>query len=164
MTTKTSISVKNQNNFLPIDLSKVTRIAVIGTLAKQLKIDNTTLFSLVKKTANIKVECSYSTGHLDINEVNETVMNEAQRAASIADLAVIFVGFVNKKERKEATKLPTSQNVLVDVVSQVEKNVVVVVLANSDVEMPWKNQVKSILQLTELDSNFVDLLFKIEKE
>lgn len=153
------ILLKNDNDFLPIDLSKTKQIAVIGTLAKQLKIDKKSLFAIVKKAVNTEVEYSYSIGHLDTNEVNETVMNEAQRAASIADRIIVFVGFINANERKRATKLPTPQNVLVDVVSQVNNNVIVVVLADANIKMPWKKQVKSILQLTELNSDFVDLLF-----
>ena len=164
MTIITPALLKNHHNFLPIDLSKITRIAVIGTLAKQFKIDNTTIFSVLKKAANIEAEFAYTDGHLNTNEVNETVMNEAQRAASIADVAVIFVGFTNEKERKKATNLPTPQNVLVDVISQVNTNVVVVVLADVNIKMPWKKQVKSILQSTQLDNGFTNLLFKIDEK
>lgn len=164
MTTFNSISLKNHKDFLPIDLTKITRIAIIGTLAKHLKINDKTIFSILKKAANLEVEMTHTDGYLDTNEVNETVMNKAQRAASIPDVAIIFVGFESKKERKDATKLPTPQNVLVDVVSQVEKNVVVVVAANLDIKMPWKKQVKGVIHLKELDNQLVDLLFKNTKE
>lgn len=160
LTTKPPILLKNQDQFLPIDLTKITRIAVIGTLAKQLKIDDKTVFSILKKATELEVEMTHTDGHLDSNEVNETVMNKAQRAASITDIALIFVGFSDKKDREKATKLPTPQNVLVDVISQLEKNVVVVVLANSEVKLPWIKQVQSILQLTELNGEMVNLLFK----
>lgn len=160
MITTTPVLLKNRDQFLPIDLSKITQIAVIGTLAKQLKIDDKTLFSILKKVTELEVEMTHTDGHLDTNEVNETVMNKAQRAASIADIALIFVGFLDKKDKETATKLPTPQNVLVDVISQVEKNVVVVVLANAEVKMPWKKQVRSVLQITELNDEMVDLLFK----
>ncbi|MFT4762816.1 MAG: beta-glucosidase [Paraglaciecola sp.] len=159
MSTKTPALLKNRDQFLPIDLSKIPRVAVIGKLAKQIEIEDKSLWSILKKAANIELEFAYAEGHFDTNEVNETLMNKAQRAASVADVAVIFVGYFKKADREKTDKLPTPQNVLVDVVSQVEKNVVVVVLANSEVKMPWKKQVRSILQLTELDSKIVNFLF-----
>lgn len=160
MTIKSPISLKNQDNILPIDLSKINRIAVVGTLVKQLKIDNKSLWSVLKKAVNTEAELIFAAGHLDTNEVNETVMNEAQRAASIADLVVIFVGYLDEKKRLEAVKLPMPQNVLVDVVSQVEGNLVVVVLGNEDLKMPWEKGVKGILRVDEVSEGLVDFIFE----
>ena len=151
--------LKNNKDFLPLDLSKIKRIAVIGTLAKQLEIKGENLFDFLQKMTPSTIEFDYEAGHLDTNEVDETVMNQAQRAAAIADLIIIFVGFLDEETRKNATKLPTPQNVLVDVVSQVKDKVVVVLCIDTIVRMPWKKQVKSILKMGEEWGEMIDLLF-----
>lgn len=151
--------LKNKENFLPISLREIKRIAVFGTLAKRVKIGEEKAYDFIEKIVNSKIEIKYTAGHLDTNEVNETVMNEAQRIANWADVVLIFVGFSEEGSIEQRVKLPTPQNVLVDVVSQVEKKVVVVVCANLEVPMPWEKQVKSILKIREGNREMVDLVF-----
>ncbi|MEY4496843.1 MAG: hypothetical protein RLZZ364_148 [Actinomycetota bacterium] len=74
---------------------------------------------------------------------------DAVALASQSDVAIIFVGTTAEIESegydRENISLPDGQDQLVSTVAKVAKRTVVVVNAGSPVEMPWFNEVDSVL-------------------
>ena len=84
---------------------------------------------------------SYSKGNL---------LEEAVKAASEADIAVIFAGLPDSFESegydRPDMRMPDNQNVLIAQIAAVQENTVVVLHNGSPVEMPWADDVKAILE------------------
>ena len=84
-----------------------------------------------------------------IHEKNEKLFAQAVEAAKDAD-AVIFVGGLNHEFDVEGfdrpdMKLPYEQNLLIEALLQVRKDIVLTFVGGSPVEMPWREQAQTIL-------------------
>ena len=85
----------------------------------------------------------------EIHEKNEKLFAQAIEAAKDAD-AVIFVGGLNHEYDVEGfdrpdMKLPYEQDLLIEALLQVRKDIVLTFVGGSPVEMPWREQAKTIL-------------------
>lgn len=93
---------------------------------------------------------TYARGYDGI-AVNEELQAEAVETARRADVAVVFVGLPNMMETEGIDRthmaLPDSHNALVSAVAEAQPNTVVVLFNGSPVEMPWVNEVPSILEM-----------------
>jgi len=78
------------------------------------------------------------------------LINEAKKAASSSDVAVVFAGLPDEYESEGFDRthmsIPENQNRLIEAVAEVQSNIVVVLLNGSPVEMPWIDKVKSVLE------------------
>ena len=84
-----------------------------------------------------------------IHEKNEKLFAQAVEAAKDAD-AVIFVGGPNHEFDVEGfdrpdMKLPYEQDLLIEALLQVRKDIVLTFVGGSPVEMPWREQAQTIL-------------------
>lgn len=149
------VLLKNEENILPINKSK---IALIGDMAKNpryqgagsstinpYKIENA--YDCFKEN---KIEFSYVKGYNRIeNEEDEKLKNEAIKIAKENNVVIIFAGLTENYESEGMDRttldLPQNQNKLIDEISNVNKNIVVVLSNGSPILMPWKDKVKAII-------------------
>lgn len=82
----------------------------------------------------------------------QELRDEAMRVAKDADV-VLFIGGLNKSDHQDAEDsdrlsmdLPYGQNELIEAISKVNPNLVVVNISGTGVAMPWTKNVKGILQ------------------
>lgn len=85
----------------------------------------------------------------EIHEKNKVLFAQAIEAAKDAD-AVIFVGGLNHDIDSEGfdrsdMKLPYEQDMLIEALLEVRKDLIVTFIGGSPVEMPWKNKAQAIL-------------------
>lgn len=86
---------------------------------------------------------------VEIHEKNKALFTQAIEAAKDAD-AVIFVGGLNHNidsegfDRSDMT-LPYEQDMLIDALLDVRKDIIVTFIGGSPVEMPWRNKASAIL-------------------
>ena len=85
----------------------------------------------------------------EAHEKNEKLFAQAIEAAKDAD-AVIFVGGLNHEFDVEGfdrpdMKLPYEQDLLIEALLQVRKDIVLTFVGGSPVEMPWREQAKTVL-------------------
>lgn len=85
----------------------------------------------------------------EIHEKNKELFAQAIEAAKEAD-AVIFVGGLNHNIDSEGfdrtdMKLPYEQDILIEELLKVRKDMVVTFVGGSPVEMPWRNKARAIL-------------------
>lgn len=94
-----------------------------------------------------------STGQdLSENRSAEALLAEACSVAKDADY-VIFIGGLNKNDGQDCEgndrksyDLPYDQNQIIQEISKVNKNLVVVIISGNAVAMPWVNQTPAIVQ------------------
>ncbi len=150
------ILMKNEKNALPIDHND--KIAVIGSLAKTIRYQgagssrinpyNLVSFTDYLDSHNLKYE--YKEGYKLTNDgYDEALFNEAIECAKNNEKVIMFVGLTDSYEcegydRKDMT-IPSSHSKLIEAVAEVNKNIIVVLLGGSPVEMPWINKVDTLL-------------------
>jgi beta-glucosidase len=151
--------LKNDGGILPLD--RKGKIAVIGPFAKTPRFQgagsshiNATQVDIpydeiVKAAGNTAL--SYAEGYsLKDDAPNTAMLGEAKKTAAAADVCVIFAGLPEQHDSegkdRASLRLPENQNVLIEEIAKVQKNVVVVLMNGSAVEMPWVNEVKGILE------------------
>ena len=150
------VLLRNEENILPLDPKK--KIAFIGKFAASPRYQGggSSHINSHKVTSALEAvqelcEVTYAQGY-DTKEdtVIPDLHKQAVEAAAAADVAVIFAGLPDtfESEGYDRTHLdmPTCQNRLIADICAVQKNVVVVLHNGSPVVMPWKDQVKGILE------------------
>jgi len=154
------VLLKNENNILP--LKRGGNIAVIGAFAKNpryqgggsshvnpTKLDN--ILEEIIKSAGNDAKISYADGYrLEDDSIDENILNEAKQIASQADVAVVFAGLPEKYESegydRQHMNIPENHTALIEAVTEVQSNVVVVLSNGAPIEMPWIDKVKGVLE------------------
>ncbi len=150
--------LKNEQNCLPLNINQ--KIAVIGQFAKKPRFQGGGS-SQVNPT---QVECAldhlqtlfpndqiqYADGYPLDDAVDETIINQAQRIATDADVALLFVGLPDHYESEGFDRthidIPKNHAVLIRQIAAVQKNVVVILTNGSAVRMPWAHHAKAIVE------------------
>ena len=149
------VLLKNEN-VLPLSSSE--NVVFIGGFAKKpryqgggsshinsFRVDNA--LEAVKGIA----EVSYAEGFSSSKDFyDEKLAAEAVEAAKNADKAVIFAGLPDSFESegydRSHMRLPECQDRLIREIAEVQPNTIVVLHNGSPVEMPWKDDVKGLLE------------------
>lgn len=153
------VLLKNENNILPLKADQ--KIAFIGKYARMPRyqgggsshINSWKVESALEAAKDIPelADVSFAEGYQDEkDEVVEELQKEAVKTAAAADVAVLFLGLPDNFESegydRKHMDLPDCQNELVKKILEVQKRVIVVLHNGSPVLMPWKEQVKGILE------------------
>lgn len=167
--TESAVLLKN-DSILP--LNKASKIAFIGSFAKAPRYQGggsshinsfkiTNAYDSAKDMANVVYAQGYG------KEKDEALLKEAIEAAKSSDIAVIFAGLPDEYESEGYDRthlnLPEVQNHLIEEITKVQENIVVVLHNGSPVLLPWKEKVKGILTMylggQAVGEATVDLLF-----
>jgi beta-glucosidase len=154
------VLLKNQDNILP--LKKEGTIAIIGAFAKKpryqgggsshvnpTKLDNA--LEEIEKLVQGKAKIIYEEGYnLDNDEMNQELIDKAKEAAKKSNVAIIFAGLPDRYESegydRKHMKMPENHNKLIEEVSKVQPNTIVVLSNGAPVEIPWIDKVKGLLE------------------
>jgi len=168
------VLLKNSKQFFPIPANGNKKIAIIGENAThsmsigggssmlKVKYEVSPLQGLIAKYG--KNQISYSLGYVSSpasseNVVNpDSLFNAAIETARTADI-VLFIGGLNKNtfqdcegEDRQSYNLPYGQDKLIEAISNVNKNMAVLLISGNAVAMPWVNKVAAIVQCWYLGS------------
>ena len=149
------VLLKNEEEILPL---KKQKIAVIGDMAKNpryqgagsstinpYKLENA--YDCLKQE-NIQFEYAKGYGRIKTQE-DEEYRKEAVKIAKENDIVVIFAGLTENYESegmdRTTLELPKNQNNLIEEISKVNNNIVIVLSNGSPITMPWKDKVKAII-------------------
>ncbi|MEK4524525.1 MULTISPECIES: beta-glucosidase family protein [Paenibacillus] len=154
------VLLKNEEGLLP--LGREGEVALIGAFARKPRfqgggsshINPTKVDDIVEEMTQVAgegVTFSYAPGYrIEADDVDETLMHEAVRAAQSADTAVVFVGLPDRYESegydRAHLRLPDNHIRLIEEIAKVQSRVVVVLSNGSPVEMPWLPQVQAVLE------------------
>ena len=153
------VLLKNEDNILPLKRAEGEYVAVIGAFADKPRyqgegssVINPTMIDSGRRAFNnspidVKFADGYDRSGKRKNE--DAYITEACNLAKNASKAVVFIGLTDDYESegfdRTTMKLPDGHNRLVEAVSRVNENVIVVLQGGSPVEMPWADDVKAIL-------------------
>ena len=146
------VLLKNEGKILP--LAKDKTVAVIGDFAKTPRYQGagSSLVNPTKEPENIlDLIANYPVNYLDYargyvrnKKTDARLLEEAKELAKRADIVLLCVGLdeISESEGLDRThmRMPQAQIELIEKVSAVNKNVVVVLSAGSSVEMPWADR------------------------
>lgn len=152
------VLLKNDGGLLPLKKSK--RVAVIGEMAKKPRyqgagsslINPIQLDCAYDTMVEAGIETDYAPGYSTDkkNKISDDVfVSEAVAKAKGADAALVFIGLTDEYETEGCDRrhmqLPPLHNRLVEEVSKVNPNTVVVLAGGAAVELPWADRVPAIL-------------------
>jgi len=153
--------LKNNNEVLPITKEKYKKVAIIGEFAaapryqgngssqvRPTKLDNA--LEIIKKEYGEGIEISYSQGYNLADDNDISLIEEAKKVASEADVVLVFAGLPLQYESEGIDRthinMPPSHNKLISEIAVVQNNTVVVLTNGSAVAMPWLNNVAGVLE------------------
>jgi beta-glucosidase len=155
-----AVLLKNEGDILPLSASK--KVAVIGEFAKipryqgagssmvtPTRLENA--FDAIAERLGGVDKVVYAPGyHSKTISVDEALIKEALEAVQEAEVVLVFAGLPDSYETegsdREDMRMPVQHNALIEAVTSVQLNVVVVLMNGAPVEMPWHNQVPAILE------------------
>ncbi|HKM02595.1 MAG TPA: glycoside hydrolase family 3 C-terminal domain-containing protein, partial [Bacilli bacterium] len=156
--TEAAVLLKNENQLLP--LNKLQSIAIIGNFAKNpryqgsgsSRINPTMLENVFDAFTGHGVEFAYADGYNSKQLLSDDFhLEEATKVAKDKDAVILMVGLPDEFEMEGMDRahlnLPESHVRLIEEVSKVNANVIVVLSAGSAVSMPWLAKVKSVLHM-----------------
>ena len=154
------VLLKNDDDILPLE--KNGSIAVIGEFARKVRYQGSgsshvnpneleNALDEMKKCVGESSKLQFAKGYqLDEESVDYNLLDEAVNIAAQSDVAVLFVGLPDSYESegfdRKHMKIPESHTTLIDAVSKVNTNVVIVLSNGAPVEMPWIDQVKGVFE------------------
>ena len=152
---KSAVLLKNEDNILPL---KQQTVAVIGDFAKfpryqgegSSKINPTKLDSGLDalKAAGVNV-VGYAPGYHRGGKANSSLIQKACGLAKEAEVVLLWLGLDEGGEAegvdRDTMTLPQNQLALLDALSRVNPNIVVVLSCGCSVEMTWDSKVKALL-------------------
>jgi beta-glucosidase len=145
------VLLENRNHLLPLDKSKLKRIAVIGPLADRVLTNNyngkpdTCVNPLqgIKEGVEAGTEVVYATG-CAVSGGTNTDLAQAAALAHDADVAIVFVGTDASVEQegrdRKSLGLPGSQEDLVRAVFAANPRTIVVQMSAGPLTVPWLAQ------------------------
>ena len=152
------VLLKNENKILPISSTTNKNIIVIGDMAKNpryqgagsstinyYKLENS-YDELIKKGFKI----DYAKGYERIeSEDNNGLLEEAIEIAKQDKLVLMFIGLTENYESEGIDRanidIPKNQLKLIEEISKVNNNIIVVLSHGSSITMPWINKVKGVI-------------------
>jgi beta-glucosidase len=155
------VLLKNAGNLLPLDFRETKAIALIGAFAKMPRYQGagssqvnptrvSTAYEEIVKLAGKGVAIHSAAGYTDEGTTTDDLITQAVEKAKGAQVAVVFAGLPDSFESegfdRSSLDLPAGHNQLIEAVSTVQPNTVVVLMNGAAITMPWANKVKAIVE------------------
>lgn len=156
------VLLKNKNKLLPITTNTSKRILVLGPNAKYTPYSGggaamidayamTSFYEGIKNNAPTKHKVDYMSVE-GIYHQNSTIdyikLKEELKKVANYDAVILCMGFNSKTEGEgfdRPFELPKNQKLLIDEVSKLQDNLIVVINSGGGIKMPWLDKVTSLL-------------------
>lgn len=156
--TRSAVLLKNEGNALP--LTTPAKLAVIGSLAEHMRFQGAGS-SMVNPTrvaqplAVLRERCDearYAAGYQRLSEASdEQLLDEACVVARQAERVIVFLGLTELAESesfdRSHMRLPENQLKLMQRLTALREDLIVVLFGGAPVEMPWVNKVQAVLNM-----------------
>ncbi|WP_413522191.1 glycoside hydrolase family 3 C-terminal domain-containing protein [Brochothrix thermosphacta] len=154
------ILLKNDSGMLP--LQKTENIVVLGELAEKpryqgsgsSKINPTKIESLLDEMHKSAPDAliKYAAGYdMTSDDLSEKLIEEAITTAEKADKIILFLGLPDRFESegydRHHLRLPDNQLALIERITAIHENVIVLLSNGAPVEMPWEKDVQAIFEV-----------------
>ncbi len=154
---QSAVLLKNDGGLLP--LRPDAKIAVVGSLAKHLRfqgagsshINTHKLSNLLTGMKENNAGFAYYKGYYLNNSTNENLLSQAEAGCKDSDVVIVAAGLTEGFEAEGFDRrnmlMPKAQDHLIERISKVNSNIVVVLFGGSPIEMHWLGQVKAVLHM-----------------
>jgi len=138
-----------------LPLKEAQKVALIGAMAKTPRYQGAgsshiNPFKLISPLEAMS-EHTYAPGCDEKGGTTQQLLDEAVKAAESADVAVVFAGLPDSYESegfdRDNMKMPEGHVQMIEAVSKVNPNTVVVLCCGSAVECPWAESVSAVLYM-----------------
>ncbi|MBU2513582.1 glycoside hydrolase family 3 C-terminal domain-containing protein [bacterium] len=148
------VLLKNENNLLPLNREAITRIAVVGKMAKETttcgggsccikSFEPVSILEGIRAVAGDSVEINYI--EADLNRLTHS----EQKMVEEADVAVVAVGFTSQDESEcydKSWELPYLQSRLIKEIAALNSKTIVTLTTGTGVETEsWLTQVPALM-------------------
>ena len=153
---QSAVLLKNEGGLLPAKPG--TSSAAIGAFAKNARYQGAgsskilpyRLDNALDELKALGVDAEYAAGYpLDSDETDEVLLQEARRVAAGKEIVYVFAGLPDRYESegfdRDNMRLPQNHIRLIEAVSEVNKNVAVILMGGAPMELPWAEKVPTIL-------------------
>lgn len=139
-----------------LPLQKGGKVAFIGELAKYPRYQGagSSHINVPHPVGAVEImpEAAYAQGYaVHKTDTDEAMLAQAVTLARSAEVAVIFAGqpdaFETEGADRETMALPENQNALIEAVTAVQPNTVVVLHGGSPMLLPWLDKVRAVLMM-----------------
>ena len=150
------VLLKNESNILPLKIED--DFAIIGELAEKNRIQGggssrvnpTYISNIFNRFKKENIAIKYAKGYeIDNQELNQNLINEAVALAKQVKTVILFVGLTDYDENegidRKHLRLNNNQLQLIDQVTAVNQNVIMVLTGGSVVELPFLNKIKGLI-------------------
>lgn len=150
------VLLKNEGNILP--LAKGSNVTVIGDFAEKPRYQGagSSLVNPIKVDTTLEIFSEsglvmnrFEQGYERNKKTDYKLIEKAKDAATKSEYVLIYAGLdeISESEGVDRThmRMPQNQIDLIEAVSKVNENVIVILSAGSAIEMPWIHQVKAVL-------------------
>ncbi len=153
-----AVLLKNEGEILPINKGK--RIGLIGAMAELFRFQGSgsskinpthkeSMWAHLQTAFGVEEEILYAKGYDAKGETTDAMIQEAVETAKNAEIVLLVAGLTEKYEAegldRRDMKLPEGENRLIEEITKVQKNVVVVLISGCVVETPWVERVRGLL-------------------
>lgn len=144
------VLLKNEDQILPLDRKK--RIAVVGRFARQPRYQGAGSSKIhpiqIDAPLDKLKEAGYDVAFAEGGPLEEDIL-KACEVAKNSDIVVVFAGLTERYESegfdRKNMDMPQEHIHLIEEVTKVNENVVVVLMGGAPMSLPWEKSVKSIL-------------------
>ena len=151
--TEGAVLLKNEDGILP--LRQDAKIAVIGAMAKSIRYQGAGSSHInptkLSQPLDALPDALYAPGCDDRGDTTDALIAEAAETAKNAEITVVFAGLPDRYESegfdRDNMKMPEGHLRMIEAVTAVNQNTIVVLLCGSTVECPWADRVKGILYM-----------------
>lgn len=153
---QSAVLLKNEGGLLPGKPG--ARTAVIGAFARNPRYQGTgsskilpyMVDDVIDELAALGVKAEYAAGYpMETDEVDGELIHKACEVAKGKEIVYLFAGLPDRYESegfdRDSMRMPENHNQLIEAVSEVNPNVVVILMGGAPMETPWIDKVKAVL-------------------
>ena len=143
------VLLKNESGLLP--LAKTGKISVVGKFALEPRYQGAGSSHINVTQLDIPLEEMRKIApEAKIEYITGEDVSEATGLAANSDVCVIFTGLDDKDDSEGKDRLhmrlPDEQNTLIEEIASRNKNVIIILMNGSAVEMPWIDKVQGVIE------------------
>lgn len=155
---ESAVLLKNEDNILPISTSD--KFAIIGELARTPRFQGSGSSSVspfilenpLDEFSKNGVDFTFASGYsLTDNDINESLINKACEVAKNCNTIILYAGLTEEYESegfdRESLSIPNNQIALIERLSKINPNIILVLSGGAPIEMPWINSIKGLLNI-----------------
>lgn len=146
---ESAVLLKNDENILP--LKDENEVAFIGYMAKEIRYQGSGSSHIQPyQLENVLDHCSvsYAQGCNEDGSANKTLLEKAKQLAKLKKYVVVFAGLSDDYESesidRDDMKMPVGHIQMIEAITSVNSNVIVVLMCGSPVEIDFEEKVKGI--------------------